>query len=106
MPSLSVRLFGSPQLEVVGLPVETDRRKAVALLALLALDPAGRSRETLAAFFWPDFDSSRAFAYLRRTLWELNQALGEGWVQAERDLVLHDELVGGRFGVIEDADHA
>ncbi len=87
VPALSIRLFGVPQIEIDGLPVETDRRKAVALLALLALNPLGRSRESLAALFWPEFDPSRAVAYLRRTLWELNQALGEGWIQADRDQV-------------------
>ncbi len=87
MPRLTIRLFGPPVIELDGRPVETDRRKAVALLAYLAVTGIPQSREALAALFWPDFDASRAFAYLRRTLWELGQALGEGVVAAERELV-------------------
>ncbi len=90
MPKLTLRFFGSPEIELAGRPVETDRRKAVALLAYLALTGAPQSRDALAALFWPDFDSSRAYAYLRRTLWELGQALGEGMVAAERELVRLD----------------
>ncbi len=87
---LSIRLFGSPQVEVSGRPVQTDRRKAVALLAYLAVTGQPAGRDHLAALFWPDFDSGRAYAYLRRTLWELGQALGEGCVQAGREQVALD----------------
>jgi hypothetical protein len=81
--------------------VTTERRKALGLLAYLAAGssaaggprtgevatPAAHSREALAALLWPDYDQSRAMAYLRRTLWELNQVIGPGWVVAERDTV-------------------
>jgi predicted ATPase/DNA-binding SARP family transcriptional activator len=90
MSRLVIRLFGSPEIELAGKPVETDRRKAVALLAYLAVTGVPQSRDALAALFWPDFDSSRAYAYLRRTLWELGHALGEGIIAAERDLVRLD----------------
>ena len=33
--------------------------------------------DSLAALFWPDVEQSRAYAYLRTTLWTLNKALGE-----------------------------
>ncbi|MCA9957894.1 MAG: tetratricopeptide repeat protein [Anaerolineales bacterium] len=84
-----VQLFflGTPQIEVDGTAVATDRRKAVALLAYLAVTGTSHSRETLAALFWPEADQTRAFAYLRRTLWEINQMLGEGWLEAERSSV-------------------
>jgi len=91
---LTLRLFGPPRLELDGAPVETDRRKALALLAYLAVTKQSHSREALAALFWPDYDQSRAYAYLRRTLWEINQAVGEGWVLADRETV----------GLIQDAD--
>ncbi len=91
MSSCSLYLFGSPHLEVNGRPVNTDRRKALALLAYLAVtqqSPTGaHTREALAALLWPDYEPGKAFAYLRRTLWELNQLLGEGVVLAERDSV-------------------
>ena len=62
MPRLTIRLFGSPELELSGRPVETDRRKAVALLAYLAVTGIPQSRDALAALFWPDFDTSRDYA--------------------------------------------
>jgi hypothetical protein len=57
---LTLRLFGPPRLELDGAPVETDRRKALALLAYLAVTKQSHSREALAALFWPDYDQSRA----------------------------------------------
>jgi predicted ATPase len=70
-----------------GQPLATDRRKALALLAYLGVTGKAHTREKLATLFWPEHDSSRAFAYLRRTLWEINQMLGEGWVEADRATV-------------------
>lgn len=91
MAELELQLLGSPQIRIAGEPVSTDRRKAVALLAYLAITavdhPTGHSREALAAFFWPDYESSSALAYLRRTLWEINRMLGDGWLDATREEV-------------------
>jgi len=107
MSPLTIRLFGPPEIELSGRPLETDRRKAVALLAYLAVTGVAHSRDALAAMFWPDFDTSRAYAYLRRTLWELGQALGEGelpnggWVLAERDLLRMDPKADLRVDVIQ-----
>lgn len=70
-----------------GQPLTTDRRKALALLAYLAVTGQAHTREKLAALFWPEQESAKAFAYLRRTLWEINQMLGEGWVEADRETV-------------------
>ena len=87
MSRCSLYLFGSPHLEVDDQPVNTDRRKALALLAYLAVTRQSHTREALAALLWPDYEPGKAFAYLRRTLWELNQLLGEGVVLAERESV-------------------
>ena len=48
--------------------VSFDTRKSVALLALLAVSRAPRSRVGVAAMLWPDSDESRARSSLRRTL--------------------------------------
>ncbi|HLE26902.1 MAG TPA: tetratricopeptide repeat protein [Anaerolineales bacterium] len=87
MPRLTLHLFGPPRLELDGVQVETDRRKALALLAYLAVTRQSHTREALAALFWPEREPSRAYAYLRRALWEVNQAVGEGWVLADRETV-------------------
>ena len=87
MQHLKIALLGPPQVILDGKPVETDRHKALALLAYLAVEKKAHNRETLAALLWPDYPRASAFSYLRRTLWELNQMLGKGWVIADREIV-------------------
>lgn len=87
MPRLTLRLFGLPRTELDGQPIVTDRRKALALLIYLAVNGLDYTREALATLLWPDQDTSHVLAYLRRTLWEINQTFGPGWVRAERDIV-------------------
>ncbi len=87
MPRLTVRLLGNPQVEINGRQLETDRHKVVALLAYLCLEKPPASRASLAAFFWPEAEASKGYAYLRRTLWELNQLLGKGGLEAGREKV-------------------
>lgn len=87
MKRLNITLFGSPHIEIEGRAIDVERRKAVALLAYLAVTGQAHSREMLATLLWPDHDSARALAYLRRTLWELNNSLGEGWLVTEQDRV-------------------
>lgn len=45
-----------------------DTRKAIAIVALLALDGGRQPRERLATLLWPDADPERARGALRRTL--------------------------------------
>jgi DNA-binding SARP family transcriptional activator len=70
-----------------GRPVRLETRKVSALLAVLSLDRRPQSREYLATLLWPEFDSRRAPANLRRALTSLQASLGAGWVQAEREAV-------------------
>jgi DNA-binding SARP family transcriptional activator len=74
MSGLKLQLLGAPHFEKDGKTIEIGRRKAVALLAYLAVTAQTHRRESLAAMFWLDYDESRAFAYLRRTLWSLISA--------------------------------
>ena len=87
MPRLEIALLGSPEIRFNGNPVKTDRRKAIALLAYLAVTGKSHTRDALAAMFWPGYDRDSAYAYLRRTLWELNQILEKGWIAADRETV-------------------
>ncbi len=89
MPHLTLSLLGPPQVERDGVPIDVDTRKAIALLAYLALAaPSGaHDREGLAALFWPDVDQARAHGALRRTLSALNKALGGQWLRIEREAV-------------------
>ncbi|MBK8988958.1 MAG: AAA family ATPase [Chloroflexi bacterium] len=87
MAQLRFHFLGAPRIEQNGAPVATDRCKAVALLAYLALTAVPHSREALAARFWPESDQASALAYLRRTLWEINQMLGPGYLAADREQI-------------------
>jgi predicted ATPase/DNA-binding SARP family transcriptional activator len=101
MATLNLQFLGHARIERDGAEVKTDRRKAVALLAYLAVSGLGQPREELAAFFWPDFESERAFAYLRRTLWEINQMIGPGWIHAGRDVIRLERSDGLRLDTQE-----
>jgi DNA-binding SARP family transcriptional activator len=70
-----------------GAPLETDTRKATALLAYLAVSGEEHRRETLVALLWPDYDPDRGRAALRRTLSTLRGALDGGWLEAGRATV-------------------
>lgn len=74
MPFARLTFFGAPRIESDGARVTFRRRKAVALLALLAVDARHVERDELAALFWPDLDHERARAALRQTLWEIGGA--------------------------------
>ncbi len=84
---LRLRLLGPPEVEHPGGPVETDTRKATALLAYLAVTGRAHRRESIAALLWPDYEPERGRAVLRRTLSTLRRALGGGWLEAGREAV-------------------
>jgi DNA-binding SARP family transcriptional activator len=65
---LAIRLFGPPHVLRGGVELRFDTRKAVALIALLAVNGREQSRESLAALLWPELDRIRSRAALRRTL--------------------------------------
>lgn len=87
MAGIHVFLLGAPRIERDGAPLRLDRQKAVALLAYLALSGQPHRRETLATLLWPENPAPDAYAYLRRALWALNQALGPHALEASRDTI-------------------
>jgi predicted ATPase/DNA-binding SARP family transcriptional activator len=87
MSSLALYVLGSPRVELDGAPVAIDRRKALALLVYLALTRQDHSRDALATLLWPESDQSKARASLRSALWSLTKALGEGWLDVDRETV-------------------
>ena len=74
--TLTIALLGAPRIEVDGAPLRVDTRKAVALLAFLAVTGHAHSRDRLTALLWPEYDDDRARAALRRTLSTLKTAVG------------------------------
>jgi DNA-binding SARP family transcriptional activator/predicted ATPase len=85
MARLAVFLLGAPRIELDGEPVHVWRRKAVALLAYLAVEGGAHGRDTLAALLWPEYDQSSARADLRRNLSLLKRKLGSEWLTAHRE---------------------
>src|SRR5262245_42610930 len=87
MAGLEIALLGPPRIEVDGRPLQVDTRKAVALLAYLAITGRPARREALADLLWPDSDPTNARAALRRTLSTLNSGLGGRWLSSVGDAV-------------------
>ena len=79
MPRLAIYLLGPPRVELDGNELHIPRRKALALLAYLAVERHAHRRDSLAALLWPEYDQSGARGRLRRTLSSLNRSLGEGY---------------------------
>ena len=86
-PRLALHLLGPPRVEIDNSPISIDRRKTLALLAYLAVNGGQHTRDYLSALLFPDYDQSKAFTNLRHTLWETQQAIGDGWVIADRESV-------------------
>ncbi|MDP8928295.1 MAG: SARP family transcriptional regulator, partial [Actinomycetota bacterium] len=80
-------MLGAPLIEVGGAPIEVDTRKAIALLAYLAVTRRRHARDALAGLLWPEYNQTRARAALRRTLSSLGQARAAGWLEADRESV-------------------
>jgi DNA-binding SARP family transcriptional activator len=99
MNRYSLYLLGPPRLERDGKPVEFDTRKATALLAYMALARASHSRDTLAALLYPESDQTKARASLRRTLSTLKQALGEEYLEIDRETIGLNPAAGLRVDV-------
>ena len=65
-------LFGRPRLQRGGQVLHVGARKAIALLALLALE-GPLARERLASLLWPDVDLGAARRNLRREVFRLRE---------------------------------
>jgi predicted ATPase/DNA-binding SARP family transcriptional activator len=87
MSRLALHLFGSPHIKLDGKPIDIRRRKAIALIAYLAMTGQSHSRDALATLFWSELDQSRARAGLRRALTALRKALGESFLDVDRETV-------------------
>jgi len=64
-----------------------DTRKAVALVAYLAIEDQAFRRDSLAGLLWPEHDSNQARGALRRTLSTLKKAMGGEGILADRATV-------------------
>lgn len=91
MSSFQLILFGVPELRRTA-PNDGETRllgpgKPLILLARLCLEPAGLSRDQLAAFLWSDMPEERARASSRQALHVLRQSLGADGIAGDRQRV-------------------
>ena len=84
---LEIRVLGPMVALVDGQPIQVDTRKALAILALLAVEARPFAREELAAMLWPESDDELARGALRRTLSVLKAGLGGSWLAVDRSTV-------------------
>ncbi len=87
MAELVLFLFGYPRIECDGRPLDIARRRAIALLAYLAVTRQRHSRDSLAVLFWPEDDQTNARAALRRTLSTLVTDIGDAWLESDRETI-------------------
>jgi len=87
MARLNLHLLGPPRIERDGVPIKVDTRKAIALLAYIAITRESHSRSALVNLLWPEYDQARGRAALRRTLSALRKALAGDWLEAGRQNV-------------------
>jgi formylglycine-generating enzyme required for sulfatase activity/DNA-binding SARP family transcriptional activator len=80
MNTVQLLLLGPPMASRHGQRIRLDR-KALALLAHLAVTDERVSRATLADLLWPE--SAQAGANLRKCLWSIAHLLGEGCVAVD-----------------------
>src|SRR5437588_3660716 len=90
---LSLALLGPPVVRRDGAPVTFDTRKATALLALLAVTGREHTREQLADLLWPEADSAKGRASLRRTLSVTAAVMGDGLVISRAAIARDPALV-------------
>jgi DNA-binding SARP family transcriptional activator len=83
----NVMLFGSPEINRDGVRSAPDTRKAVAVLAYLAVEGPSVRRDRLAWMLWPESSQERARAALRRTLTSLRIAVGTEGLSSTRETV-------------------
>lgn len=87
MRRLDLYLLGSPTLLLDGQTIVVERRKAVALLAYLVLEPRPHRRDALATLLWPEHSQARARSGLRRILNTLKHTVGLDWFQITRETI-------------------
>ena len=74
MAEISILLFGRISVLVDGKEWIWERRKTQALIVYLATSLQSYSRDTLATLLWPESDTNRARANLRRVLANINKS--------------------------------
>lgn len=89
-PTFRLLLLGPPSLEQGGQLVHLATRKALGLLAYMAVERSGASRSQLADLLWPENTEEQARASLRQELSRLGQSLGKAIQKPNQQLLRLD----------------
>ncbi|GEM84800.1 ATP-binding protein [Meiothermus hypogaeus] len=89
-PALKLLLLGPPGLEQGGQLVHLATRKALGLLAYVAVERSGASRSQLAHLLWPENAEEQARASLRQELSRLGQILPQALQKPSQQLLRLD----------------
>jgi len=101
--TLAIGLLGRVDIQADEVTVRIGGRHAQALIALLALRPRPRLRDTLAAELWPEAGAPSA-ASLRQALWLIRSSLAAAGVDADRWLEADQDTIGIHRDVSLDLD--
>jgi DNA-binding SARP family transcriptional activator len=90
--TLTIRLLGRLEVRAGNVPIRVSGRHAQALIALLAMRPRPRLRDTLAAELWPEAGGPSTGS-LRQALWLIRSNLAaagvvtDRWVESDQDSI-------------------
>jgi predicted ATPase/DNA-binding SARP family transcriptional activator len=99
MSRYKLHFLGSPYIEINHVPHAISRRKALALLAYLAVNQQVVNREAVATLLWSDSDTTRALSNLRTAIWALNKELTPDWAVLEGDMLEWNSASDGMVDV-------
>ena len=87
MCPLQLTLLGSPVISIDGVPFNSRVDKAVALVALLALQGPTLHRDTLIAHLWTGSETNKSRTAFRTIIWRLKSTPLSPWLEIERESV-------------------
>ncbi len=87
MSRLSLSFFGSPHIDLNGVPINLPRKKAIALLGFLGVTNGVHHRDTLATLLWPEYAQTQARTSLRITFSQLKRTLGDQWFDVQQQAI-------------------
>jgi DNA-binding SARP family transcriptional activator len=82
---LSLHLLGPPHIEHNGELIKVDTRKAIALLAYIAVTGESHRRASIINLLWPEYERTRGRTVLRRTLYALRKALPGPYLYVDQE---------------------
>src|SRR6266699_3535437 len=98
MSQLQLSLLGTPVVKHGERTLTFSTRKALALLAYLAVEGGMHPRKTLSESFWPELDAEHGRAALRATLFELRKLLERSHGPGER---AHLQVERDTLGIVQ-----